>query len=192
MQSRSLRNLGFGCRPCACAVVEEPNFGLGERSEFREFWVPRSFCHPFGVSEAYDSVYCSIRLIGYTIYRISLAMTTVLALQAYRDWFDRLTDIEAAAVQNVVHKLELDGLNLAAPHSSSIKGARHALRELRPKQGRSPLRVLYAYDPDRQAILVLGGDKSGDERWYDRMAPKADDLFDAYLEWLAKQKEDER
>ena len=68
-------------------------------------------------------------------------MTTVLALQAYWDWFDRLTDVEAAAVQNVVHKLEIDGLDLGAPHPSAIKGARHALRELRPKQGRSPLRV---------------------------------------------------
>ena len=119
-------------------------------------------------------------------------MTTVLALQAYRDWFDSLTDQEASAVQKVVHKLELEGLNLRAPHCSAIKGARHALRELRPKQGRSPLRVLYAYDPERQAILILGGDKSGDERWYERAAPKADDLFDAYLAWRAKQKEDER
>lgn len=134
----------------------------------------------------------SIRLTGYPINRIVFAMTTVLALQAYRDWFDSLTDQEASAVQNVVHKLELEGLNLGAPHCSAIKGARHALRELRPKQGRSPLRVLYAYDPERQAILILGGDKSGDERWYERVTPKADDLFDAYLAWRAKQKEDER
>jgi len=65
---------------------------------------------------------------------------------------------------------------------------RIVLRELRPKQGRSPLRVLYAYDPERQAILILGGDKSGDERWYERMTPRADDLFDAYLAWRATQK----
>lgn len=65
----------------------------------------------------------SIRLTGYTINRIVFVMTTVLALQAYRDWFDSLTDQEATAVQNVVHKLELEGLNLGTPHCSAIKGA---------------------------------------------------------------------
>jgi hypothetical protein len=93
-------------------------------------------------------------------------------------------------VQNVVHK---EVSTSVAPHCSAIKGARHALRELRPKQGRSPLRVLYAYDPERQAIIILlGGHKSRDGRWYERAAPKADDLFDGYLAWRAKQKQDER
>ena len=131
-------------------------------------------------------------MTAYSNNRIIPTVTTVLALQAYRDWFYGLSNQEAAAVQNVVHKLEIDGLQLGMPHSSAIKGARHALRELRPKQGRSPLRVLYAYDPERQIILILGGDKGADERWYGRAVPKADDLFDAYLAWQATQKENKR
>ena len=43
------------------------------------------------------------------------------------------------------------------------------------------LRVFYAFDPHRQAVLLIGGDKTGDDRFYEVMVPRADALFDAYL-----------
>jgi hypothetical protein len=57
------------------------------------------------------------------------------------------------------------------------------MKELRPgSSGRSELRVLFAFDPARQAILLVAGDKSGDwRRWYRRNIPVADDLFDDHL-----------
>ena len=42
-------------------------------------------------------------------------------------------------------------------------------------------RVLYAFDPRRVAILLLGGDKTGDDRWYEKNVPLADRLYDNYL-----------
>jgi hypothetical protein len=47
--------------------------------------------------------------------------------------------------------------------------------------------VLYAFDPRRVAILLIGGDKTGDERWYDVNVPLADRLYDEHLETLKRE-----
>jgi hypothetical protein len=61
------------------------------------------------------------------------------------------------------------------------------MRELRIQHRGRPYRVLYAFDPRRTAILLLGGDKTGDERWYDRYIPRADDLYDRHLAELRQE-----
>jgi len=66
------------------------------------------------------------------------------------------------------------------------------MRERRVESGGKPLRVFYAFDPRRMAILLIGGDKTGDKRIYDRMVPLADDLYDEHLAELAKEKDDGR
>ena len=50
-----------------------------------------------------------------------------------------------------------------------------------------PYRILYAFDPRRNAILLIGGDKTGNKRWYDVHFPIADRLYDAHLETLEKE-----
>jgi hypothetical protein len=55
------------------------------------------------------------------------------------------------------------------------------MRELRVQSGGRPLRVFYAFDPRRSAILLIGGDKTGDDRFYQRMVPIADQLYDLYI-----------
>ncbi len=62
-----------------------------------------------------------------------------------------------------------------------MEGTREPIRELRPKRGASPLRVFYAFDPDRDAVLLLGGDKAGDARFYERMVPKVERIWTEYL-----------
>lgn len=61
------------------------------------------------------------------------------------------------------------------------------MRELRVQIGGRPFRVFYAFDPRRTAILLIGGDKAGDARFYERMIPIADDLYDAHLEEIRKE-----
>jgi hypothetical protein len=61
------------------------------------------------------------------------------------------------------------------------------MRELRIQHGGRPYRVLYAFDPRRVAILLIGGDKTGDDRWYDKYIPLADKIYDAHLEALKKE-----
>ncbi len=58
------------------------------------------------------------------------------------------------------------------------------MRELRTQHDGRPLRTLYAFDPRRTAILLLGGDKTGNDRWYDENIPIADRLYDQHLEQL--------
>ena len=108
-------------------------------------------------------------------------------------WWDTLTGAEQVSMDAHVRKLEQRGPNLPFPYSSGVKGSRHAhMRELRVQSGGKPLRVFYAFDPRRMAILLIGGDKTGDKRFYDRMIPVADDLYDEHLVELKKEKDDGR
>ena len=61
------------------------------------------------------------------------------------------------------------------------------MRELRIQHRGCPYRVLYAFDPRRAAILLFGGDKTGNDRWYDENIPLADDRYDDYLRELKKE-----
>ncbi len=61
------------------------------------------------------------------------------------------------------------------------------MRELRVQSGGRPLRIFYAFDPRRAAILLIGGDKTGDDRFYEKHVPLADDLYDTYLDELRKE-----
>jgi hypothetical protein len=61
------------------------------------------------------------------------------------------------------------------------------MRELRVQSGGRPVRVFYAFDPRRSAILLIGGDKTGDKRFYETMIPVADRLYDEYIEELKKE-----
>ena len=85
-----------------------------------------------------------------------------------------------------VERLEQMGVGLPFPHSSSIAGCRYAVRELRPKAGASPLRVFYAFDPRRDAVLLLGGNKSGDNRFYEVYIRKVEQIWEQYLEELGE------
>jgi hypothetical protein len=105
----------------------------------------------------------------------------VVATDAFVEWYESVTDDEAEAVNVVVTMLELMGVSLPFPHSSAIKGASIALRELRASADKSELRVLYAFDPARDAVLLVGGDKSGDKRFYERMVKRAEQEWSEYI-----------
>jgi hypothetical protein len=105
----------------------------------------------------------------------------VVTTDEYEVWYSSLDATEQAAVINVVTKLRVLGYELAAPHSSALEGTELPLRELRPKQGRSPLRIVYTFDPARQAVLLIGGDKAGDPKFYRRIVAAAERIWREYL-----------
>ena len=71
------------------------------------------------------------------------------------------------------------------PYSSNVKGSRHGhMRELRVQCAGRPIRIFYAFDPRRTSILLVGGDKTGDNRFYERLVPLADQLYDEHLKEL--------
>jgi hypothetical protein len=61
------------------------------------------------------------------------------------------------------------------------------MRELRTQSAGKPLRTLYAFNPLRSAILLIGGDKTGDDRWYEKFVPLADRLFERHLREVQKE-----
>ena len=61
------------------------------------------------------------------------------------------------------------------------------MKEFRTQAGGDPLRTFFAFDPRRTAILLIGGDKTGDDRFYDHMIPAADQLYRMYLQELRKE-----
>ncbi len=103
-------------------------------------------------------------------------------------WWGGLNESEQVDVDVCVELLELHGPSLPFPFSSGISGSRHRhMRELRIQHKGEPYRVLYAFDPRRNAILLIGGKKTGNKRWYVETIPKADRLYDIHLEELKKE-----
>ncbi|MHB9072004.1 MAG: type II toxin-antitoxin system RelE/ParE family toxin [Desulfobaccales bacterium] len=103
-------------------------------------------------------------------------------------WWDSLSEEEQESVRASVKLLGDFGPRLPFPHSSSIKGSQHGnMRELRIQHAGRPYRVLYAFDPRRCAILLIGGEKTGKDRWYEEYVPIADRLYNEHLETLRKE-----
>ena len=109
----------------------------------------------------------------------------ILITDAFRDWYEGLLEAEQNSVERVVDMLAGVGPLLAYPYCSGINGSRFPhMRELRIQHQGRPYRVLYAFDPSRSAMLLVGGDKTGDDRWYDKAIPKADTLYSEHLKSL--------
>ena len=100
------------------------------------------------------------------------------------DW---LRALDQKSYEQVIAALELlaeRGPSLGRPLVDSVVGSRHKnMKELRPgSSGRSELRVLFAFDPDRRAIMLVAGDKAGNwQKWYRTNIALADDRFAEHL-----------
>lgn len=102
---------------------------------------------------------------------------------ACEEWADGLGQSDAEALLAAVRVLRDEGPNLGRPLVDRIEGSRHAnMKELRPgSTGRTEVRVLFAFDRKRRAILLVGGDKSKDWKgWYRVNIPIADERFDEH------------
>lgn len=122
----------------------------------------------------------------------SLHVTRVVAipLAVRESGFLSLSEDEQADVNAKVILLQKLGPSLPRPHADLIHSSRHTnMKELRIKHSGRPHRVLFAFDPRRRAILLIGGDKTGNDRWYEEFAPIADGLYDQHLEALKKKQE---
>jgi hypothetical protein len=103
-------------------------------------------------------------------------------------WWNSLSELEQDDIAAVVTLLEEYGPTLPFPYSSRIGSSKHShMRELRIQHAGRPYRVLYAFDPRRKVILLIGGDKTGNNRWYDENIPIADTLYEQYIEDLKRE-----
>ncbi len=113
---------------------------------------------------------------------------TVEYTDEFGAWWNTLSAEEQEDVAAYVALLEERDVRLGHPYSSAINGSRHGhMRELRVQSGGRPTRIFYAFDPRRTAILLIGGDKTGDDRFYERFIPIADRLYDEHIDELRQQ-----
>ena len=103
-------------------------------------------------------------------------------------WFGTLVEGVQDDIARVVGLLEAKGAQLPFPYSSGIVGSRYDhMRELHVQSGGEPYRILYTFDPRRTAILLIGGNKAGVDRFYETMIPIADRLYEIYLGEIRKE-----
>ena len=103
----------------------------------------------------------------------------------FKEWWDTLTDGQQEDLVASVELLRNLGPALPRPHADVVKGSKYPnMKELRTQSQGQPLRTLFAFDPRRCAILLIGGDKTGDNRFYEKMIPIADRLYGEHLKEL--------
>lgn len=106
----------------------------------------------------------------------------------FERWWNDLSEDEQESIAASVELLRQLGPQLTRPHADTIVGSKHSnMKELRTQHRGHPLRTLFAFDPRRAAILLIGGDKTGDSRFYERMIPLADRLYDEHLQTLRRE-----
>ena len=110
---------------------------------------------------------------------------TVEYTNEFEAWWVVLNEPEQEDIDAIVQLLEKKGPNLPFPHSSGINLSEHThMRELRIQHAGRPYRIFYAFDPRRTAILLIGGDKTGNDAFYKQYVPIADRLYDEHLREL--------
>jgi hypothetical protein len=108
---------------------------------------------------------------------------TVYATDEFAEWYDSLEERHRERVAACVDLLEQAGITLGFPYSSAIEGSRLALRELRIQSHGHAIRTFYAFNLHRDAIVLIGGDKTGvsGNRFYKEYIPKAEGILREYL-----------
>ncbi|MCB0219443.1 MAG: type II toxin-antitoxin system RelE/ParE family toxin [Chrysiogenetes bacterium] len=112
-------------------------------------------------------------------------MATIIVTEEFENWAQSLSRDDRKALARIVGLLEARGITLGFPYCSALRGSRAGLRELRVQAKGKPIRVIYAFDPKRQAVLLLGADKTGEKRFYLEKIREAEALWHTYLENLS-------
>jgi hypothetical protein len=118
-------------------------------------------------------------------------MWEVATTEEFDRWFVGLGEDAQAEVIAKVELLRLLGPRLGRPHADTLNDSKHAnMKELRADTKDQVLRIAFAFDPDRSAILLLGGNKSGvsQKRFYKQLIAKADALYDEHLAKITARK----
>ena len=111
----------------------------------------------------------------------------VVATEEFEEWMMSLTDKQSSDTKDAIGQLRQDGPTLGRPYVDTIRNSRFKnMKELRVSS-QGALRVLFAFDPERHAVLLLGGDKSKDSQWNDWYVGairRADELFEEHIRKL--------
>lgn len=111
----------------------------------------------------------------------------------FAEWWDSLSAEEQESVNASVRLLQEKGPALGRPHADTLsKMSKHSqMKELRVQHAGDAYRILFAFDPKRNAILLLG-DRKADQKWYKQAVPKADKIFDEHLAAIRREEKEKK
>jgi len=103
-------------------------------------------------------------------------------VEEFKTWIGNLEREQRTKIMGHVGLLTERGPNLGRPYVDTVESSQlQNLKELRVQIAGDPWRVLFAFDPQRNAILLVGGNKTGDKRWYKTHIPIAEERFERHL-----------
>lgn len=106
----------------------------------------------------------------------------------FETWWDSLSEAEQESIAHDVEVLRAVGPMLGRPQVDTVQGSKFSnMKELRTQHRGDPYRTLFAFDPRRTAILLIGGTKAADDRWYEKFIPSADRLYEEHLAELRRE-----
>jgi len=115
----------------------------------------------------------------------------IITSEAYDSWFKEQSDEEKAQIRSKAFLLEEYGPNLGRPHADTLKGSKKLknLKELRPLTENHVFRIAYIFDPKRNGLLLIGGDKKGknEKAFYKDLIKEAEQIYFEYLEKMYKE-----
>ena len=110
-------------------------------------------------------------------------MWTIIQSEEFLLWYQELDEPARVSIYEKMLVLKEMGPKLGRPYVDTIKGSKfNNMKELRIQSKKRPFRIFFAFDPNRNAILLTGGNKAGKKKFYEEMIILADDLFSKYLE----------
>lgn len=110
-------------------------------------------------------------------------MWEVLQTDIFSEWFESLDLPARESIYEKMLVLKKLGPSLGRPYVDTINCSKYKnMKELRIQSKNRPFRIFFAFDPKRNAILLVGGNKAGKKKFYEEMIPLADQLFTKYLE----------
>ncbi len=119
-------------------------------------------------------------------------MWKIYRTDEFKDWFDSLEEFSITAIVTDLLILEKYGPSLGRPYVDTLKGSKISnLKELRTRSMNGVFRILFVLDPERDIILLLGGDKSNDKKFYQKMIKKAEKLYQEHLGNLGRIKNED-
>lgn len=112
-------------------------------------------------------------------------MWNIIQTDEFQQWFESLDISAQTSIFEKMMVLKEFGAKLGRPYVDTVNHSKFKnMKELRVQSKNRPYRILFAFDPNRSAILLVGGNKAGKKKFYDEMIKQADELFSKYLEDL--------
>lgn len=116
-------------------------------------------------------------------------MWSTVTTDEFDTWFAALIEDDQVEVSAAIGLLRILGPQLRRPHADTLTGSRYAnMKELRVRTARAAIRIAFAFDPARKAVLLIGGNKAGvsERRFYRQLIDRADALYAEHLRKIAE------